>query len=500
MLNREYEIFAMNEGESIDELFERFNIIIVGLDAMGIKYPESVLVRRVLRCLTKEWKTKALIISESSSLDSMIYDDLRGNLLNFENTYLKKDSKKKGIAFTYVTNPLDGESSDNSSGNEFLLFAKKFRKMVKLKERNKESSSRRQKKDFSKVTCYNCKEIGHFKSDCPKLKKEEKPKKEKKNGLMASWEDLENDSDDNEESETKSQSCLIADHIGQVVFHNPDTEDLHLMIDHLSEKIRYFLLDNQDLEQQITILKVENGFLKDKLREAKTVVELVEENNQLNAQLRSCESDHSVVAYVNFFKENEELLKKVKNLEYDLAMFTQSSENLNQILASQKSLYDKDGLGFHKTFKSVEKSYFENMASSSNDTRLDEYDGRFVTFGDDGKGKIVAIEKVDKSFSSCINDVLVDGLKHNLLSVNQLCDLGYEVIFRNTVIENDSDCEDAVNKATNEENPKSVQNEEFVHLVLSHQNGGDISVLSPEPARESGTEQHTEAHQSSTSL
>ncbi|XP_015939797.1 uncharacterized protein LOC107465328 [Arachis duranensis] len=43
MLNREYEIFAMMEGESIDELFERFNIIIVSLDALGIMYPEFVL-------------------------------------------------------------------------------------------------------------------------------------------------------------------------------------------------------------------------------------------------------------------------------------------------------------------------------------------------------------------------------------------------------------------------------------------------------------------------
>ncbi|XP_057760350.1 uncharacterized protein LOC130980716 [Arachis stenosperma] len=42
------------EGESIDELFERFNIIINGLDAMGITYPEFVLVRRILRSLTKE--------------------------------------------------------------------------------------------------------------------------------------------------------------------------------------------------------------------------------------------------------------------------------------------------------------------------------------------------------------------------------------------------------------------------------------------------------------
>ncbi|XP_016166406.1 uncharacterized protein LOC107609088 [Arachis ipaensis] len=87
--------------------------------------------------------------------------------------------------------------------------------MVKLKERGKGGSLRKQKKDFNKVTCYNCKETGHFKSDYPKLKKEEKQKKEKKKGLMASWEDLENDSEDDEESETKSQPCLMADHVEQ---------------------------------------------------------------------------------------------------------------------------------------------------------------------------------------------------------------------------------------------------------------------------------------------
>ncbi|XLR58317.1 hypothetical protein S83_008989, partial [Arachis hypogaea] len=68
------------------------------------------------------------------------------------------------------------------------------------------------------------------------------------------------------------------------------------------------------------------------------------------------------------------------------------------------------------------------------------------------------------------------------------------------VIDNDSDHEDVINKETNEENSKSAQNEESIRPVLSRQNGGDISILSPEPARESRTEQPTEAHQSSTPL
>ncbi|XP_016164935.1 uncharacterized protein LOC107607500 [Arachis ipaensis] len=77
MRSKEYEIFSMKKGETSDEMFERFNVIINSLDVMGITHPELVLVRKVLRSLTKEWKTKAIVIAESCDVDQMIYDDLR---------------------------------------------------------------------------------------------------------------------------------------------------------------------------------------------------------------------------------------------------------------------------------------------------------------------------------------------------------------------------------------------------------------------------------------
>ena len=57
-------------------------------------------------------------------------------------------------------------------------------------------------------------------------------------------------------------------------------------------------------------------------------------------------------------------------------------------------------------------------------------DGGFVTFGDNAKGKIIGIGNVG-NFSPPIieNILLVDNLKHNLLSVSQLCDKGYRIVF-----------------------------------------------------------------------
>lgn len=53
-----------------------------------------------------------------------------------------------------------------------------------------------------------------------------------------------------------------------------------------------------------------------------------------------------------------------------------------------------------------------------------------VTFGGKQKGKIIEIRKIGTNLSPSIDKILVvDGLKHNLLSISQLCDNEYNVIF-----------------------------------------------------------------------
>ena len=55
--------------------------------------------------------------------------------------------------------------------------------------------------------------------------------------------------------------------------------------------------------------------------------------------------------------------------------------------------------------------------------------GGYVTFGDNVKGKIIGQGNIDNDTSSLIENVLlVDGLKHNLLSISQLCDKSFKVI------------------------------------------------------------------------
>ena len=57
----------------------------------------------------------------------------------------------------------------------------------------------------------------------------------------------------------------------------------------------------------------------------------------------------------------------------------------------------------------------------------------YVTYGDNNKGAILGKGSVGNPSTTTISDVhLVEGLKHNLLSISQLCDKGYKVTFTNT--------------------------------------------------------------------
>ena len=65
---------------------------------------------------------------------------------------------------------------------------------------------------------------------------------------------------------------------------------------------------------------------------------------------------------------------------------------------------------------------------------LDAKNGGMVTFGDNGKGKIIGIGNIGITPSKYIENILlVDGLKYNLLSISQFCDKGYKVIFESSV-------------------------------------------------------------------
>ena len=61
---------------------------------------------------------------------------------------------------------------------------------------------------------------------------------------------------------------------------------------------------------------------------------------------------------------------------------------------------------------------------------LEDFDGGFVCFGDNSGAYIIGRGSIILNKDTPIHDVyFVEGLKHNILGVNQICDSGYSISF-----------------------------------------------------------------------
>ncbi|VFQ77711.1 unnamed protein product [Cuscuta campestris] len=204
-LTQEYEMFRMNEGEKIDDMFDRFSKIINDLHALKKTYANKDLVRKILRSLTPEWRLKANAIYESIGVSNVTIDGLRGNLKTYEYTILTpslNEQKKKGIALKETKETVEEASSDDD--NEFGLVIKKFHKFMK------KEFKRKGRKHDGPPKFYGCGEIGHIKPRCPKGKNGKDKPGFKKQRAYISWGGDSGDESTNQEEDEAANLCLMA--------------------------------------------------------------------------------------------------------------------------------------------------------------------------------------------------------------------------------------------------------------------------------------------------
>ncbi|VFQ89179.1 unnamed protein product [Cuscuta campestris] len=186
ILLHEYELFSMKENESIDSYFERFSTIINNLDTLGKYYTDHELVRKIMRCMTLEWKSEVNAITKGRDYNVLTYDTLRAKLLTYETTtpHLRgEDKRRKSMALkakeVVEENEEDDDESLNSEDNpELALVIKRFNKFIKKSFKPRRDNG----KKATPPKCYECGEIGQIKPYCPKLKqgKDNKFKKKQK--------------------------------------------------------------------------------------------------------------------------------------------------------------------------------------------------------------------------------------------------------------------------------------------------------------------------------
>jgi len=388
----------MKDKNTIAEMFTRFTDITNSLIALGKKYTQVEMVRKILRALTSDWEKKTTTIEEANDLSKLTVEDLIGNLMAYEVQLedRKKDDepKNKSLAFKASTNEDDSESDEEE---EIALFTRKFRKFLK---KGKFRNTNFKNSNESSV-CFNCNKAGHFKKDCPLLRQKFKPTstndskkfiKYKKKALAATWDDSDDSSSDEEEKEENQNAymCFMA-HEDEVCDSLEHSELLDAF-NELFEKYKRLNVSHRFLKNENDRLNFElvtsHSSQIEELNELKDKL-LIENEKLTNENIFLKNECNSLNSRISDLDESISSLKsKYDCMSMNVSKFNKGKENLNNLLSFQKSSNNRLGIGFIKEkfknhshairiSKNVNHAFMYAKSSSKNkniSSNLNDYD------------------------------------------------------------------------------------------------------------------------------
>ncbi|PIN22109.1 hypothetical protein CDL12_05199 [Handroanthus impetiginosus] len=191
ILTNQYEMFQMLPSEDIEQMYTHL---------MDLIHPLS---------FPYHWTPKVTAIQEAKDLSTITIYEFIGSLTSHEITLLNKDripnsKENKNIAFN-TEHDTEKETRDEQDDSEFdeelAMITKRIQRLGNFQSKtqkiksNKKGSPLESQKTVT-VGWYECKEIGHIKSKCPKLKKNQK---EKGKAVASTWDNSDNEFQNEEE-------------------------------------------------------------------------------------------------------------------------------------------------------------------------------------------------------------------------------------------------------------------------------------------------------------
>nr|XP_016451070.1 PREDICTED: uncharacterized protein LOC107775804 [Nicotiana tabacum] len=266
LLVRDYELFQMKDGESVEEMFSRFSKILGDLMSLGRP-----------------------IKSGEQDLDKISYDEHRGDLIAFEKTHLDrqiKQEKKKTVSFKATVAESENEEEEEGEVRDENI---PMLSQVVTSMMRKHRYSRRGRSNFRKGRtsnendkndgrCYECEKYGHIQADCPELKRKLSRNFQKKKSF-GSWSDEEES--DHEEiinmyfMVTKEGSNKDSDEPELMAESKADKKEdsgeLYLMADEETSEVRLYSCPNcYELQEFVHIALIDIEKVLGELRKIKS--------------------------------------------------------------------------------------------------------------------------------------------------------------------------------------------------------------------------------------
>ncbi|GAV61276.1 zf-CCHC domain-containing protein/UBN2 domain-containing protein, partial [Cephalotus follicularis] len=303
--------------------------IINSLKNLGKSYPNQELVRKILRCLPKSRTLKVTTIEEAKDLSTLPLEQLLGSLMTHETTIKNHEhvevKKKKTIALR--------ASREESK----KAFKKKF-------PQEEESSKR------VEPTCYECKKPGHFKNECPNLKKKAQSKNKdeyskKKKPMVATWDDSDPSSSEEESDEEVANIAFMAIEDEDENEVNFTFDELQNAYENLFNEYENACLRNKSLKKNVSSMSKEIENLKSEI--SKYISEIESLKNEKSYYMNEIEVlNVSSKLSIDFKEENEKLKLEIDALKKTFTKFSNSSDMLDNLLGLQRCVFDKAGLGY----------------------------------------------------------------------------------------------------------------------------------------------------------
>ncbi|KAJ9544847.1 hypothetical protein OSB04_024554 [Centaurea solstitialis] len=391
-LVRQYESFIHQKDETLSQLHQRFNYLLIDLKTIGTTYSNSEVVTKFMEALPEHWEIYTSCLTMSKDIKTLTLSELYGILLNREQQKkLKKnlirdskDTKSNSVALVSDSIPtvatpssvtiteLESSDSDMSEDPEFneslALLTRSFKKFAKKgnfhKKKHLTITDKPKSDPVDKATaiCYNCQGKGHFANDCRYRKSQFAP------------------------SSAKSSSK------------NP----------------KY-----QRLKEKYKKMKIQ--------RKGKGLIAEDCDWDDVSSDDSSDEEDTQVALMAIIEEPTLALMAKIEEVPEEIP--TQAPEASSSTTpeastsATDSSSQDKgiwyldSGCSRHMTgSKSVLSNYREER-------------GPAVTFGGNGKGQTRGYGTLTNGVTTFKRVAYVEGLMHNLLSISQLCDKNHKVSF-----------------------------------------------------------------------
>nr|GEV66584.1 putative reverse transcriptase, RNA-dependent DNA polymerase [Tanacetum cinerariifolium] len=346
LLKQQYGNFKAEGSETLEQMFNRLQVIVGQLQLMDVEVEHDDLNQKFLTSLALEWLMHTIVWRNRSDLDTMSLDDLYNHLKDI-NQIDEDDMEEMDIKWSMALLSMRADK-----------FWKKTGKKISIQGSNVAGS------DKSKVECFNCHKMGHFARECRASRSQDRGKRDNyrqgskveeqaPKALMAiygvgwDWSYMANDKEVHAlvaNKEAPTEFALMANTSAESkVFDNSlcskdckkNNDSLNSKITDLTDKL--FDAKNMIYHYKLGLAQVESRLVEHKDREIKYCEKI------RGLEFRTESSND----YIEILKKELDTPKKEKEgVDGKLAGFLTASKDLDNLIESQRSDKNKEGLGY----------------------------------------------------------------------------------------------------------------------------------------------------------